>query len=86
MFRKLSSSISEEPGEKNVLLFEILAGERPLPEGETIIPGFKVPAGVKNEAWRRQKTWSRWWKRINHFREFYQFINQRSYVYSKKKV
>lgn len=71
VFRTLSSRIPEEPEKKNVLLFEILTGERPLSEGEKIIPGFKVPAGMNNDAWSRLKTWSRWWKRINHLSEFY---------------
>lgn len=71
VFRQLATRIPEEPEKKNVLLlFEILAGERSLSEGEQIIPGFKVPAGMKNDAWRKLKTWSRWWKRINHLSEF----------------
>ena len=71
VFRTLSSRIPEEPEKKNVLLFEILTGERPLSEGEKIIPGFKVPAGMNYDVWSRVKTWSRSWKRINHLSEFY---------------
>ena len=71
VFRTISSRITEEPYQNNVLrLFDILAGERPLSDGENIIPDFKVPSGVKNDSWGKLKPWSRWWKRVNHLSEF----------------
>lgn len=70
LFRQLATRIPKEPEKKNVLhLFEVLAGEKPLCDGEGIVPGFKVPAGVNNDGWRKLKSWSRWWKRINHLSE-----------------
>ena len=75
VFRQVAMRIPEEPERKNVLhLFEILAGEKPLSEGEQIIPDFKVPAGTSNDLWRTLKSWSRWWKRINHLSEYYFLI------------
>jgi len=75
VFRQVAARIPEEPEKKNVLhLFEILTGEKPLSEGEQIIPDFKVPAGTSNDSWRTLKSWSRWWKRINHLSEYYFLI------------
>jgi len=60
VFRQVAMRIPEEPEKKNVLhLFEILAGEKPLSEGEQIIPDFKVQAGTSNDSWRTLKSWSR---------------------------